>query len=161
MSYKSAKIYSDNRISVIFAKKLNLGRILALDYGKVRTGIAITDPLKMIASGLTTVATSELFDFLDKYLEEEEVDLIVVGQPRQMDDLPSTSEVYITKFIADFQVRYPEIALERQDERFTSRLAVKSMIEGGVKKKKRRDKALIDEISATLILQAYLERREN
>ncbi|MBT8206461.1 MAG: Holliday junction resolvase RuvX [Eudoraea sp.] len=138
-----------------------MGRILALDYGKVRTGIAITDPLKMIASGLTTVETTTLFDFLDKYLENEEVDLIVVGQPRQMQDLPSASEVYITKFIAEFQARYPEIVLERQDERFTSKLAVKSMIEGGLKKKKRRDKALIDEISATLILQAYLDRREN
>jgi len=94
-------------------------------------------------------------------VENEEVDLIVVGQPRQMQDIPSASEVFITKFIAEFQARYPEMALERQDERFTSKLAVKSMIEGGLKKKKRRDKALIDEISATLILQAYLDRREN
>ena len=144
-----------------FCKKFNLGRILALDYGKVRTGIAITDPLKMIASGLTTVETSTLFTFLDRYLESEEVDLIIVGQPRQMQNQPSEVEVLITRFIKEFRKRYPEIGLERQDERFTSRLAVKSMIEGGMKKKKRRDKALIDEISATLILQAYLDRREN
>jgi len=135
-----------------------LGRILALDYGKVRTGIAITDPLKMIASGLTTVETTKLFDFLDQYLDDEDVDLIIVGEPRQMLDKPSDSEVLIAKFIKEFQLRYPEIDLERQDERFTSKLAVKSMIEGGMKKKKRRDKALIDEISATLILQAYLDR---
>lgn len=135
-----------------------MGRVLALDYGKVRTGIAITDPLRMIASGLTTVETTKLFDFLDQYLDDEEVDLIIVGEPRQMLDKPSESEVLIVKFIKEFQLRYPEIDLERQDERFTSKLAVKSMIEGGMKKKKRKDKALIDEISATLILQAYLDR---
>ncbi len=138
-----------------------MGRILALDYGKVRTGIAVTDPLKMIASGLTTVATETLFDFLDSYLANEEVELLVVGLPRQMQDLPSESEKFITKFIEEFRQRYPEIALERQDERFTSTLAVRSMIEGGMRKKKRRDKGLIDEISATLILQSYLERRAN
>ncbi len=144
-----------------FCKKFNLGRILALDYGKVRTGIAITDPLKMIASGLTTVDTKSLFDFLDRYLENEEVDCIVVGKPRQMHDQPSEAEAFIAQFIKEFQRRYPQIGLERQDERFTSKLAVKSMIAGGMKKKKRRDKALIDEISATLILQAYLDRIEN
>jgi putative Holliday junction resolvase len=135
-----------------------LGRILALDYGKVRTGIAVTDTLKMIASGLTTVSTSELFDFLSEYLKKEQIETLVVGEPRQMQDKPSESEGYIAKFLTEFRKRYPEIRVERQDERFTSKLAIQSMIEGGMKKKKRRDKALVDEISATLILQAYLER---
>ena len=135
-----------------------MGRILALDYGKVRTGIAVTDTLNLIASGLTTVSTSELFNFLSEYLKKEKIDTLVVGEPKQMQGEPSESEPLITKFLSEFSKRYPEIKVERQDERFTSRLAVQSMIEGGMKKKKRRDKALIDEISATLILQAYLER---
>lgn len=138
---------------------MNLGRILALDYGKVRTGIAVTDPLQLIASGLTTVDTPELFKFLETYLETEEVDILVVGQPLQMGGLPSESEPLIASFISKFQERYPEIRIERQDERFTSKLAVKSMVAGGMKKKKRADKALVDEISATLILQAYLDRK--
>lgn len=129
-----------------------------MDYGKVRTGIAITDTLNLIASGLTTVNTSELFEFLGDFLKKEEIDTLVVGEPRQMQDIPSESEVYIEKFLTDFRKKYPEIKVERQDERFTSKLALQSMIEGGMKKKKRRDKALVDEISATLILQAYLER---
>lgn len=135
-----------------------MGRILALDYGTVRTGIAVTDSLNLIASGLTTVSTSDLFDFLKEYLKEEEVDTLVVGQPKQMTDQPSESEVHIAKFIVEFKKRHPNIAVARQDERFTSKLAVQSMIEGGLKKKKRREKALVDEISATLILQAYLDR---
>ncbi|MDX1314689.1 MAG: Holliday junction resolvase RuvX, partial [Eudoraea sp.] len=114
--------------------------------------------LKLIASGLTTVCTPELFDFLAEYLKKEEIETLVVGEPRQMQDIPSESEVHIAKFLSEFGKRYPEIKVERQDERFTSRLALQSMIEGGMKKKKRRDKALVDEISATLILQAYLER---
>ena len=135
-----------------------MGRIIALDYGKVRTGIAVTDTLKLIASGLTTVSTSDLFDFLSDYFQKEEIDTLVVGEPRQMQDKPSESESHIAKFLNEFRKRYPEIKVERQDERFTSKLALRSMIEGGMKKKKRRDKALVDEISATLILQAYLER---
>ncbi len=135
-----------------------MGRIIALDYGKVRTGIAVTDTLKLIASGLTTVSTSKLFDFLSEYLQKEEIDTLVVGEPKQMQDKPSESESYIAKFLNEFKKRYPGIKVERQDERFTSKLALRSMIEGGMKKKKRRDKALVDEISATLILQAYLER---
>ena len=136
-----------------------MGRILALDYGKVRTGIAVTDPLQIIASGLTTVDTPALFDFLDSYMEAEEVDVLVVGKPLQMGGQPSESEPLIAGFIRKFRARYPEISIERQDERFTSKLAVKTMVAGGVKKKKRTNKALVDEISATLILQAYLDRK--
>jgi len=133
-----------------------MARILALDYGLRRTGIAVTDPLQLIASGLTTVATSDLIPFLEEYTREEEVERIVVGEPRQMDNRPSEVEGAIGKFLAELRKRLPEIPVARQDERFTSKMAARSMVEGGVKKKKRREKEALDEISATLILQSYL-----
>lgn len=136
-----------------------MGRILAFDFGYKRTGIAVTDNLKIIASGLSTVPTGELFDFLDRYLKEEEVELFVVGEPRQMDNTPSEIEGAIQQFISHLQKRFPAIPVKRQDERFTSKMAVKSMIESGVKKKKRREKGRIDEISATLILQSFLSKK--
>ncbi|MEK6154827.1 Holliday junction resolvase RuvX [Flavobacteriaceae bacterium 3-367] len=135
-----------------------MGRIVALDYGKVRTGIAVTDELQLIASGLTTVATSGLLEFLRNYVGEEQVERFVVGEPKQMDNTPSESEALILPFLQKLGNAFPEIPVERQDERFTSKMAVQSMLESGLKKKKRRDKALVDEISATLILQAYLNR---
>lgn len=135
-----------------------MARILALDYGKVRTGIAVTDELQLIASGLTTVATPDLIAFLDDYFKKEAVERIVVGLPKQMDNTPSESEVLIQGFLKKLTAKFPTIPVERQDERFTSKMAVQSMLESGMKKKKRRDKALVDEISATLILQAYLNR---
>lgn len=138
-----------------------MGRILALDYGKKRTGIAVTDELQLIASGLTTVLTSELLDFLKNYVEEESVDRFVVGEPKQMNNTPSESEALILPFLQKLTNVFPEIPVERQDERFTSKMAVQSMLESGLKKKKRRDKALVDEISATLILQAYLNKSSN
>ncbi len=141
-----------------FCQKNNLGRVLALDYGKKRTGIAATDELQLIASGLTTVATPELLGFLKEYMAEEKIACIVVGEPRQMDNTPSESEALIQPFIKELSKNFPQIPIERQDERFTSKMAVQTMIEGGVKKMKRRNKALVDEISATLILQAYLNR---
>ncbi len=133
-------------------------RILALDYGKVRTGIAVTDELQLIASGLTTVATKELPAFLKDYLSKEKVECIVLGEPKQMNGAVSESEKLIVPFVERLKRWYPEIALVRQDERFTSKMAVQSMISAGAKKKKRQNKALIDEISATLILQSYLDR---
>jgi len=136
-----------------------LARILALDYGKIRTGIAVTDELQLIASGLTTVPTKELIPFLEDYLKGEQVELFVVGLPKQMDNTPSESEVGIQELLKKLAAMFPNVPVERQDERFTSKMAVRSMVEGGLKKKKRRDKALIDEISATLILQAYLNRK--
>jgi putative Holliday junction resolvase len=136
-----------------------LGRILAFDFGNKRTGIAVTDHLKIIASGLSTVPTGELFDFLERYLKDEEVELFVVGEPRQMDNTPSEIEGAIQTFIRKLQKRFPEIPVERQDERFTSKMAVKSMIASGMKKKKRREKGRIDEISATLILQSFLSKK--
>lgn len=132
---------------------------MALDYGKVRTGIAVTDELQLIASGLTTVPTKELMPFLEEYLRGEQVELIVVGLPKQMDNSPSESEASIQEFLKKLAVRLPHVPVARQDERFTSKMAVRSMVEAGVKKKKRRDRALIDQVSATLILQAYLIRK--
>lgn len=135
-----------------------MGRIVALDYGKKRTGIAVTDELQLIASGLTTVATHDLLNFLKKYIAEEKVTTLVVGEPKQMDNTPSESESLITPFLDRLKKAFPELPIEREDERFTSKMAVRTMIDSGLKKKQRRDKALIDEISATIILQAYLNR---
>lgn len=136
-----------------------LGRILALDFGKVRTGIAITDELQLIASGLTTVPTNTLLAFLKGYLDKETVTRFVVGEPRQMNNAPSEPERMILPFIEKLRSEFPGIPIARQDERFTSKMALQSMVEGGLKKKRRQNKALVDEISATLILQAYLNRK--
>ncbi|MDT0608273.1 Holliday junction resolvase RuvX [Croceitalea rosinachiae] len=135
-----------------------MARILALDYGKVRTGIAVTDEMQLIASGLTTVPTKELLEFLKKYLANEDVERIILGEPKQMDGTASESEALIQIFLKKLEKQFPKVRVERQDERFTSKMAMQSMLAGGVKKKKRQDKALVDEISATLILQSYLER---
>ncbi len=145
---------------IIFAKKLGLGRFLALDYGKKRTGIAVTDELKLIASGLTTVPTHELFTFLTEYLKNETVDQIIVGEPKQMDNTPSETEALIAPFLKRLSLKFPEIPVDRQDERFTSKMAFRTMIDSGLKKKQRRNKALVDEISATLILQDYLNKKQ-
>lgn len=131
-------------------------RVLALDFGTKRTGVAVTDELKMIASGLTTVQTPELIKFLTDYFKNEKVERVLVGEPKRMDDTPSESEVHIQEFLKEFSKKFPEMPLERVDERFTSKIAVQSMIDGGMKKKKRRNKALVDEISATIILQTWL-----
>jgi putative Holliday junction resolvase len=133
---------------------------MALDYGKKRTGIAITDPLQLIASGLETVPTEGLMPFLERYLKQEHVTCLVIGEPRRMDYSPSEIEPEIQEFIQSFQGRFPDLPIARQDERFTSKLAVKAMIAGGAKKKTRQNKATIDTISATLILQAYLSKKD-
>lgn len=136
-----------------------MARLLALDYGKVRTGIAVTDEIQLIASGLTTVETPKLFDFLKKYMSKEEIERIIIGEPKQMNGSASESESLIQIFINKFTKKFPYVPVDRQDERFTSKMAFQSMIASGVKKKQRQNKALVDEISATLILQAYLDRR--
>ena len=133
-----------------------MARILALDYGTKRTGIAVTDELQMIASGLTTVATGDLLTFLEDYFKAEKVELVLVGEPKQKDDSPSQSEVYIQEFLKKFTERFPTMEYKRVDERFTSKMAFQTMIDSGLKKKQRRNKALVDEISATIILQSYL-----
>ena len=134
-----------------------MARILAIDYGKVRTGIAVTDELQIIASGLTTVATSDLIDFLKTYLEQENVELIIVGLPKQMDNSASESEVLILPFLDKLASNFPTVPVKRIDERFTSKMAFQTMIDSGLSKKKRQNKALVDQISATIILQSYLQ----
>ncbi|QLG46331.1 Holliday junction resolvase RuvX [Costertonia aggregata] len=136
-----------------------MGRIIALDYGMKRTGIAVTDELQIIASGLTTVDTRTLLDYLKEYFSKNEVDTIVVGEPKQMDNTPSESEALITPFLEKMANVFPHIPVEREDERFTSKMAFQTMIDSGLGKQKRRNKGLVDEISATLILQSYLNRK--
>ncbi|TWO31940.1 Holliday junction resolvase RuvX [Seonamhaeicola sediminis] len=133
-----------------------MARILAIDYGTKRTGLAVTDELQIIASGLTTVITKELINFLQDYTSKEEVELFLVGEPKQMDNTASESEVHILSFLKVLQKEIPNIPIERVDERFTSKMAFQTMIDSGLKKKDRQNKALVDEISATLILQSYL-----
>ena len=137
-------------------KTFNLGRILAIDFGKKRTGIAVTDELQIIASGLTTVHTDDLIPFLKEYISKNKVELFLVGKPKQMDNTDSESEALILPFIKKLENQIPKIPFLRIDERFTSKMAFQTMIDGGLNKKQRRNKALVDEISATIILQSYL-----
>tara|TARA_R110001583_G_scaffold55764_1_gene168958 strand:- start:25430 stop:25840 length:411 start_codon:yes stop_codon:yes gene_type:complete len=134
-----------------------LGRILAIDYGIKRIGLAVTDEMQMIAFGLTTIPESEIFDYLTEYLKKEKVDTIVVGEPKQMDNTASESEVHIKPFLVKLGEKFPSIAIKRHDERFTSKMAFQTMLDSGLKKKQRKNKALIDEISATIILQDFLK----
>ena len=134
-----------------------MARILAIDYGKKRVGLAVTDDLQMIAGGLTTVAVHEVIPYLKVYTEKEQVARFVVGEPKQMDNTASDSARYIKPFLKKLRATFPDIPIERMDERFTSRLAFQAMIDGGMKKKKRQDKAMVDKVSATNILQSYLE----
>lgn len=138
-----------------------MARILCIDYGKKRVGLAVTDPGQIIASRLTTVPTHTIWDFLKSYFEKEEVETLVVGYPRQMNNEASEAVRYINPFLKKFQEIYPEIKLEQYDERFTSKLAFQTMIDGGLKKKQRQDKAMVDAVSATIILQNYLELQRN
>jgi putative Holliday junction resolvase len=133
-----------------------LSRILAIDFGVKRTGIAVTDELQIIASGLTTVPTDELLSFLENYFNEEDVALVVVGEPKRMNNENSAVESSILEFIKKFESQFSNIPLRRIDERFTSKMAFQTMIDGGLKRKQRKDKGLIDKISATIILQSYL-----
>ena len=134
-----------------------MSRILAIDYGKKRTGIAVTDILQIIANGLTTVATPDLMDFLLDYVKKEPVERIIVGHPKQMNNEDSENMKRIVPFVNLLKKKLPQIPVEMVDERFTSVLAHQAMLDGGLKKKARQDKALVDEISATIILQSYLE----
>lgn len=133
-----------------------MGRLLAIDYGKKRSGIAISDELQIIASGLTTVNTKDLIIFLKEYVSTESVELFLIGEPKQMNNEVSESEELIIQFIKKLQKAIPNIPFKRVDERFTSKMAFQTMIDSGLSKKKRQNKALVDEISATLILQSYL-----
>ena len=137
-----------------------MARILSIDYGKKRTGLAVTDPLQIIAGGLATVSTSELFDWLKAYLLQEPVERIVIGEPRQPNGQPSENLQRIQQFVNRWRKAVPEVPIEYYDERFTSVLAHQAMLAGGLKKKARQDKALVDEISATIILEDYLRSRK-
>ena len=137
-----------------------MARILSIDYGKKRTGLAVTDPLQIIAGGLATVSTSELFDYLKTYIAREQVERIVIGEPRQPNGEPSENLQRVQQFVNRWRKAVPEVPIEFYDERFTSVLAHQAMLQGGLRKKARQDKALVDEISATILLQDYMESRK-
>jgi len=134
-------------------------RILAIDYGMKRTGIAVTDELQIIASGLTTIPSETAISFLKDYFLKEDVIKVLVGEPKQMNGQASESTPIIEKFVVDFKTAFPEMKMERVDERFTSKMAFQTMIDSGLKKKQRQNKALVDEIAATILLQDYLTRK--
>ena len=142
------------------ADAVNSRRILSIDYGKKRTGLAVTDPLQIIAGGLATVSTSELFDWLRAYMAKEPVERIVIGEPRQPNGEPSENLQRVQQFVNRWRKAVPEVPIEYYDERFTSVLAHQAMLSGGLKKKARQDKALVDEISATIILEDYLRSKK-
>lgn len=142
----------------MFKKRAVLGRILAIDYGRKRVGLAVTDPLQMIANSLTTVHAKDIWTFLSDYLTKETVDCIVVGYPKQMNNQASEAVRYINPFLKRLQKLYPGMDIQLVDERFTSKMAHQTMIDAGLKKKSRQNKALVDSISATIILQSYLEQ---
>ncbi len=136
-----------------------MGRILSIDYGQKRCGLAVTDSLQIIANGLVTVATSSLYDFLVDYMKKEPVERIIIGQPKKMNNEDSENMKNIVPFVNRLKKNFPELPIEFFDERFTSVLAHRAMIDGGLKKKERQNKALVDEISATIILQSYMESK--
>jgi putative Holliday junction resolvase len=133
-----------------------LSRILAIDYGLKRTGLAVTDPLKIIATGLTTVESNQLIPFLKNYFNKEEVELIIIGEPKNLDNTPTHGTLPVEKIIKELKKNFPSIPIQKVDERFTSKMASRAMIEMGLKKKQRQNKALVDEIAATIMLQEYL-----
>ena len=137
-----------------------MARILSVDYGKKRTGLAVTDPLQIIAGGLATVSTSKLFEWLQAYLAKEQVERIIIGEPRQPNGQPSENLARVQQFVNRWRKAVPAVPIEYYDERFTSVLAHQAMLDGGLKKKARQDKALVDEISATIILEDYLRSRK-
>ncbi|KAA6334159.1 putative pre-16S rRNA nuclease [termite gut metagenome] len=146
---------------VILPVETIMGRILAIDYGRKRTGIAVSDTMRMIANGLTTVSGHELLNFVLDYMKTEQVECIVIGMPKQMNNEFSENMKYITSFVHTLEKQLPNMLIEFVDERFTSVLAQRTMREAGLKKKARQNKALVDEISATIILQTYLESKRS
>ena len=133
-----------------------MGRIMAIDYGQKRTGIAVTDELRLFATGLTTVPSASVIAFLKKYFDEQTVDVIVVGLPRQLNNTPSDAQRFTEPFVKKLQKHFPNVVVERIDERFTSRMAQDAILQAGLKKKARQNKQLVDTVSATLILQSYM-----
>lgn len=142
----------------LFLKNQVLGRVLAIDYGRKRVGLAVTDPLKMIATRLDTVNSGQIWTYLENYFLREQVERVVVGYPRQLNNEPSESVKFIDPFLKGFRKRYPDMPLELADERFTSKMALRTMVDAGLKKSDRQDKSLVDGLSATIILQSWLEQ---
>ena len=134
-----------------------MAKALGIDYGKKRVGIAISDSVQIIATALTTIDTPNIFTFLKDLLEKEEIDCFVVGEPKNLDGTPTDSTVITKEFVAKLSKKYPHISIKRIDERFTSKIAKQSILDAGIKKMKRRDKALVDKVSAAIILQSYLD----
>lgn len=137
-----------------------MGRLLAIDYGKKRVGLAVTDPLQITANGLDTVGSHEVLDYLTRYLEKEIVDMFLLGSPKQNDNTDSENMARVKEFAKALKRRFPDKEIVMVDERFTSVLAHRAMLDGGLKKKARQDKALVDKISATIILQSYMDSRD-
>lgn len=154
------KVYIDIGKELICTFVATMSRILAIDYGRKRTGIAVTDPMQIIANGLTTVSTHQLMDFLLNYIKQEPVERIIIGHPKQMNNEDSENMKNIIPFMNRLKKLLPDMPVELVDERFTSVLAHQAMLAGGLKKKDRQNKALVDEISATIILQSYLESKK-
>lgn len=138
-----------------------MGRIIGIDYGQKRIGLAVTDPLKIFASPLTTVSPAEFDNYIKTYIKTEVVEAFVIGYPVQMNNQPSASVTYINPFIKKLKKEFPEIQIHLSDERFTSQMALRTMIDGGMKKKDRQDKSMVDKISASIILQSFLDSRSN
>lgn len=138
-----------------------MGRILGIDYGRKRVGVAVTDPLQMIANGLDTFSSSEIFNFLENYFRQEEVELVVVGYPKRLNNTDSEAVRYVKEFISQFEKKFPDKKYFFIEERFTSKMAFQAMIDGGLRKKQRQNKAMVDKISAVIILQSYLEMKAN
>ncbi|WP_126971750.1 Holliday junction resolvase RuvX [Gynurincola endophyticus] len=135
-----------------------MARIMAIDYGGKRTGLAVTDPFQIIANGLTTVETKKLMEYLKKYFQTENVEKVIIGEPKNWDDTDTHATPLVRRFLEQFKKEFPLIPIETVDERYTSKMATRAMIDMGLKKKQRQNKALVDEIAATIILQEYLER---
>ncbi|HSW68315.1 MAG TPA: Holliday junction resolvase RuvX [Bacteroidales bacterium] len=142
-------------------KSLTMGRVLAIDYGRKRTGLAVSDPQRIIATALQTVPSHQLIQFLNNYTLSQQVDCIVIGEPKQMNNTPSEAVVYIEPFIKQLKKNFPDIPVVRVDERFTSLIATQAIAQAGLRRKQRRDKTLVDQVSAVLILQSYLEMMQN
>lgn len=136
-----------------------MSKILAIDYGQKRVGLAITDDHQLIASGLTTIHSKDIFEYLNSIFSKENISIVVVGVAKNLDNTPSQSSKFIEPFVVKLSKQFPEITIQRVDERFTSKMAFQTMIDAGLKKKDRRNKALVDQISATIILQSFLDYR--
>ncbi len=161
MVISSPDFFEKTRYLHKITRKIKMARILAIDCGQKRVGVAVTDPLQIIANGLETVNSRDIIDYLARYFEKEDVELVIIGYPKQMNNSPSEAVRYVNEFIRKFEKKFPDKDFFLMDERYTSKMAIQTMINGGVKKQQRRNKSLVDKISATILLQSYLEMKTN